>query len=86
MRSRLNDELLESEKWVLQWSLNQLNDAAGFARGYIYRLASGENTSLESVDKIYDAMVTRYQELGLPVPGNLWNRLIKHEGDDQLDF
>lgn len=86
MQTRISREYLEEIKWVLQWpSLNPLNErlrAQYGASPILYRIAHKQrrfNTSLDTVDALYTALVDRFLEVGLPVPSDLWERLLVHE-------
>lgn len=85
MQTRISREFLEEIKWTLQWpSLNPLNERLGEQYGaspILYRIAGKQrvNTTLDTVDTLYMALVDRFLEVGLPVPNDLWERLLVHE-------
>ena len=86
MQTRISREYLEEIKWTLQWSsLNPLNQLLSERYGVapiLYRIAHKQrrfNTSLDTVDALYMALVDRFLEVGLPVPSDLWERLLVHE-------
>ena len=86
IQTRINGEFIEEMLWTLKWkSLNELNDAMRaryrLGKGYMYRLAGPEklNTTLNTVDAIYNVMADRFIEVGLPIPDNLWCNLLAHE-------
>lgn len=92
MQTRLNREYLEELKWTLQWtSLNRLNQVLrqryGVSNFTLYRIAGKErsNTTLDTLDALYSALVDRFGELGLPVPEDLWTRLLVHEWVEVAD-
>jgi hypothetical protein len=85
-RSRFNGAYLHEIKWELRWTIKQIGEewAQRFGRSpdYLYRIISDEsrgNVTLETIDTLYSVLVARYQELGLAVPEDLWNKLLKQE-------
>lgn len=85
MQTRINREYLEEVIWTLQWSsLNRLHERlrgkAKAAHAHLYGTSRTRHSpTLATVDAFYMVLVERYQELALPVPDDLWERLLVHE-------
>lgn len=85
MKTRINREYLEELIWTLQWSsLNQLHkrlrEHGQAAHAHLYGTSRTRHSpTLATVDAIYLVLVERHQELGLPVPDDLWGRILVHE-------
>jgi len=90
--SRLNLAYLEDLQWELRWGTkNQMAaavaDYRGKGRNTMFWIFSSDrrNVSLDMLDGIYGALVERMVTLGVPVPDDLWNRLILHEWPETTD-
>lgn len=88
IRSKINASLIKDTLiWDLKWTLNQLNIAAGYSNGYIYKLLDDEreaDITLGTVDSLHDAVVERFKELGMNPPSDLWcNLVVREEVSDQ---
>lgn len=86
MRTTLNVGYIRNELvWSLQLTLNQLNQRAGFAEGYIYQLLNAENpidVKLSTIDSLWTAAMVRFAELNADPPDDLWDRMIRHQLGD----
>lgn len=88
-------DYIDQSKWALKWNLNQFDLALsvyGVGRKYLYVLMRDErkeeprNTTLSTLDALYNVMAARFVELGEPVPDNLWENLIIHEWIDESEL
>lgn len=72
-------------RWQLQWTMSQIAAAleahGGVGEQYLYRLIGPvrQNTTLDTVDALYNAILARFLELGLQPPDDLWNKLLVEE-------
>lgn len=83
-QTRINGEYIEELKWPLKLTMGELNNRLskmGKGGNYIYRLKGEgrQNVTLNTLDAIYNVLVDRFNELGLPVPQDLWVNLLTYD-------
>lgn len=84
-QTSINGEYIRDVRWELQWTMNQVAAAlaahGGVGEAYLYRLIGPvrQNTTLDTVDALYNALLARFVELGLKPPDDLWNKLLVEE-------
>lgn len=83
-QTRINGEYIEGLKWTLKLTMGELNtrlSKMGKGGNYIYRLKGEgrQNVTLNTIDAIYNVLVDRFNELGLPVPQDLWANLLTYD-------
>lgn len=90
VKTRVNGPFLEEIRWELRWPTigdieREMRQKYGRGKGYLYRLIEEDlNTTLDTIDAIYNVLADRYMELGIPIPDDLWYKLLAHEMvDDQ---
>lgn len=83
VKSRINGRWLkETAYFPLRISFPKLNEQAGLAKNYLYQLCDSDiprNPTIDTIDKIVNALEARFLELNISPPDNLWQMLVIQE-------
>ena len=83
VKSRIDGQWLRDVAYhPLRISFPKLNSRAGLAKNYLYQLCDGgnpRNPTIDTIDRIVNALEARYLELHLSPPDDLWQRLVIQE-------